>query len=215
MRDRDVRAAVRQKLAAQYAGDAANTRIVEEMGVWSGTVRIDIAVINGELWGYELKSERDTLERLPTQANIYSKVFDRVTLVVGTRHVGAAEDAVPPWWGLIVAKGDGASVRLRSVRDAERNPAPDPRLVAELLWRDEAIAALDVFGLAKGWRDKKAKLLHQRLAAGLSFQQLSEQVRLALKRREGWLGQHVSHQLDMSVDTVANPDRQVRGTGFI
>jgi hypothetical protein len=165
MRDRDVRAAVRQKLAAQYAGDAANTRIVEEMGVWSGTVRIDIAVINGELWGYELKSERDTLERLPTQANIYSKVFDRVTLVVGTRHVGAAEDAVPPWWGLIVAKGDGASVRLRSVRDAERNPAPDPRLVAELLWRDEAIAALDVFGLAKGWRDKKAKLLHQRLAA--------------------------------------------------
>ena len=105
MRDRDVRAAVRQDLDARHGGDT-ETRIVEEMGIWSGTVRIDIAVINGELWGYELKSERDTLERLPAQAKLYSRVFDRVTLVVGTRHVGAAEDAVPPWWGLTIASGD-------------------------------------------------------------------------------------------------------------
>ena len=48
MRDRDVRAAVRQDLDARHGGDT-ETRIVEEMGIWSGTVRIDIAVINGEL----------------------------------------------------------------------------------------------------------------------------------------------------------------------
>jgi hypothetical protein len=80
MRDRDVRAAVLRKLAAVYGNDA-NTRIVQEMGVCSGSVRIDIAVINSELWGYELKSERDTLERLPSQAKLYNRVFDRVTLV--------------------------------------------------------------------------------------------------------------------------------------
>jgi hypothetical protein len=49
------------------------------------------------LWGYELKSERDTLERLPLQARIYSRVFDRVTLVTGLRHAGAAEDRIPGW----------------------------------------------------------------------------------------------------------------------
>jgi hypothetical protein len=60
MRDRDVRAALLRRLSSDYADDA-DTRIVEEMGVWSGSVRIDVAVINGELSGYELKSDRDTL----------------------------------------------------------------------------------------------------------------------------------------------------------
>jgi hypothetical protein len=48
MRDSDVRAAVRRKLREKYGHDPG-TRIVEEMGFWSGSVRIDIAVINGEL----------------------------------------------------------------------------------------------------------------------------------------------------------------------
>ena len=56
------------------------------MGVWSGTVRIDVAVLNGEMCGYEIKSDRDTLERLPFQIEIYSKEFDKLTLVVGRRH---------------------------------------------------------------------------------------------------------------------------------
>jgi hypothetical protein len=70
MRDRDVREAVLERLAAEHAGDA-DTHIVQEMGVWSGVARIDIAVINGELCGYELKSDRDTLERLPRQMEYY------------------------------------------------------------------------------------------------------------------------------------------------
>jgi hypothetical protein len=37
-----------------------DTRVVEEMGIWAGSVRVDIAVINGEFHGFELKSDRDT-----------------------------------------------------------------------------------------------------------------------------------------------------------
>ena len=51
MRDADIRKAVRTMLDAQHVGDD-DTRIVEEMGVWSGSVRVDIAVINGELHGF-------------------------------------------------------------------------------------------------------------------------------------------------------------------
>ena len=94
MRDHDIRAALRAKLSRDFAGDD-NTCIVEEMGVWSGSVRIDMAVINGELSGFELKSDRDTLERLPFQADLYSRVFDRVSLVVGERHFQRAVDYVP------------------------------------------------------------------------------------------------------------------------
>ena len=56
MRDRDVRCAVMAYLDRLHAGDA-DTRVVQEMGIWSGSVRVDIAVINGELHGFELKSE--------------------------------------------------------------------------------------------------------------------------------------------------------------
>jgi hypothetical protein len=204
MRDRDVRDAVRQKLAVDYAGDP-QTRIVEEMGIWSGTVRIDIAVINGELWGYELKSERDTLKRLPEQARLYSRVFDRVTLVVGSRHVGAAEDAVPTWWGLTIATGDVGCIRLRSARKGRRNPSPDPYLVAQLLWRDEAVAVLEKFNLATGFRSKSVRLIHERLAAELPLADLGFEVRSMLKRRQLWLGQAISNEGQMAINPDLDP----------
>lgn len=186
MRDADVRRAVLQKLADDHRGDD-DTRIVEEMNLWSGTVRIDIAVINGELSGYELKSDRDSLTRLPLQADVYSRIFDQVTLVVGERHIENASDRIPNWWGLIQADADETGVTLSYVRPAMRNLNPEPYLVAELLRKDEAIAILDEYGLSRGWRSKRVKAIHERLATELPFRELSERVRTALKSRTEWL----------------------------
>ncbi|MFZ1964934.1 MAG: sce7726 family protein [Roseiarcus sp.] len=192
MRDADVRGAVRRRLAADHYGDS-NTRIVEEMGVWSSSVRIDIAIINGELTGVELKSDRDTLGRLPLQADLYSRVFDRVELVAGARHVQKAMSFVPDWWKITVATMNQGCVELADARSGSTNPTPDPYLVAQLLWKDEAIEVLESFGLATGWRSKRIKFLHDRLAAELPFAVLSESVRLALKRRDGWLRKSVGN----------------------
>jgi hypothetical protein len=104
MRDSELRAAVKRRLEVDHAADP-HTRIVEEMGIWSASVRVDIAVINGEMTGIELKSDRDTLGRLPFQAELYSRVFDKVELVVGGRHVSKAIPNVP---------GGGASPSPRS-----------------------------------------------------------------------------------------------------
>lgn len=203
MRDYDVRVALRQMLAEEHAGDD-DTRIVEEMGIWSGSVRIDLAVINGRLTGYELKSDSDTLERLPAQAELYSRVFDEVCLVVGKRHVQHARKIVPKWWGVIVADGPRGNVALRRSRKGRTNPSPDPLLVARLLWRVEALEALAERGLAKGMRSKSAPELHQKLAA-LPFSELSDLVRTALKRREGWLRQSVGDQGKVAVDADLYP----------
>jgi len=200
MRDADVRGAVRRRLAADYRGDNA-TRIVEEMGVWSSSVRIDIAIINGELAGIELKSDRDTLGRLPLQADLYSRVFDRVELVAGARHVQKAMSFVPDWWKITVATMTQGRVELADARPGSANPAPDPYLVAQLLWKNEAIEVLDSFGLAAGWRSKRIMLLHQRMAVELPFAVLSNSVKLALKRRnEGWLRKPVRNEAQMPID---------------
>jgi len=175
-------------LSALHAG-VDNTRVVEEMGVWSGSCRIDLAVINGELCGYELKSDSDTLDRLPAQASIYGKVFDRVTLVAGAKHFDRARDLVPEWWGIVIASEENGGVVLRSFRASSRNPFPDPFTIAQLLWRDEAVAILADRGLAQGWRSKTAPAVHQHLAASLSLAELSDAVRAKLKQRTTWLWQ--------------------------
>lgn len=204
MRDADVRQAVRRYLTKLHNGNAT-TRIVEEMGVWSGSVRVDIAVINGELSGFELKSDSDTLQRLPMQADIYSRVFDRMTLVVGRRHAIKATDIIPSWWGMIVADETDVGVVLEHHKCGSRNPSPDPVLIAGLLWKEEALAVLEEHGLAVGWRSKPAKAIHQRLAGELSFSDLSDEVRQALKSRVAWLRQPVSNMRHMAIEQQSRP----------
>ena len=102
MRDADVRRVLRQRLDASYGTDAS-TIIVEELGLCRGTVRADMAVINGILKGYEIKSDRDTLTRLANQAGTYNRIFDTLTIVVADRHLERTEQIIPSWWGIEVA----------------------------------------------------------------------------------------------------------------
>lgn len=204
MRDTDVRAAVRKELNARHANDP-DTRIVEEMGIWSGSVRIDVAVINGELSGFELKSDRDTLDRLPFQADLYSRVFDRVHLVVGARHAEKAAALVPSWWGVIIARQQDRGIQLEQDRHGSENPAPEPFLIAQLLWKQEAVLVLDRHGLAGGWRSKRIKLIHQRLSDCLDLQTLKNEVRAALKMRANWLGQVGPNAFDVATHADLDP----------
>lgn len=174
---------MRRWLTAAHEGDA-NTIIVEEMGIWAGTVRIDVAVINGELHGVELKSARDTLVRLPEQQKLFSEVFDRVTLVVARNHILKALPKIPEWWGVVEAQTTSSgNVELVKYRTAALNPAIVPVQIARLLWRDEAIDVLTRYGLERGFRSKPAEVLFQRLASSLTIDQLRDEVRETLKRR--------------------------------
>ncbi|MEJ0009508.1 MAG: hypothetical protein WDN72_02645 [Alphaproteobacteria bacterium] len=88
---------------------------------------------------------------------------------------------------------------LKSVRKGKKNPAPDPYLIAQLLWKEEALDVLEKYGLAKGWRTQRVKLIHERLATELSFKNLATEVRSTLKQRNSWLRQDGAHQLNVPV----------------
>jgi hypothetical protein len=66
-KDGHLRIALKRRLLTRYS-DHPSTLILEELGLKHGAARIDIAVVNGDLHGYELKSDSDTLSRLPRQA---------------------------------------------------------------------------------------------------------------------------------------------------
>ncbi len=191
-------------LDEKHAGEL-DTRIVEEMGVWSGSVRIDIAVINGSLSGFELKSDRDTLQRLPLQTELYSHVFDRMDLVVGCKHADKAVDILPDWWGVIEATSGEGGVELRERRTGASNPSPNPYLIAQLLWKSEVLALLESRGLAAGWRSKRIKVLHERAANELPLPELRAAVRSFLKQRQGWLRQVGAGQLNVPANADSDP----------
>ena len=184
MRDIDVREAIRDRLNRLHKGDD-QTLIVEEMGIWAGCVRVDIAVINGEFHGFELKSARDTLERLPRQAAIYNEVFDRVTLVMAEKHFEKAHNQIPHWWGILSARiGKSEMVALEPVRKAGLNPNINPIYVARLFWRDEAISLMEKHGIARGFKSKPLEVIVQHLSSSLPLKILRDEARAALKARD-------------------------------
>jgi hypothetical protein len=184
--DKIIRAALKADLEQLHAGDP-RLRIVEEFGIEHGAIRIDIAVVNGFLHGYEIKSDRDTLLRLPEQMDAYNSVFDQVTLVVGKQHLYDAVNLVPDWWGITVAKlGSDGSVVLNRIREAGNNAQQCSIAIARLLWRSEALQILEEAGKADGLRSKPRELIYERLCTVLDLLRLEEKVREILFFREDW-----------------------------
>jgi hypothetical protein len=177
-KDRDVRSLLKQHLRVTH-GPA--TVVLDELGLCQGDVRVDVAAINGELAGFEIKSPADSLARWPKQRRIYSKVVDRAWLVAPEKTLDAAN--APDWWGLVRIVETEHQLGLRIVREAAMNPAPDPYSIACLLWRDEAIRALQEVGRDRGIRTKRRKLVWERLVDCLALDELRRAVREALKVR--------------------------------
>jgi hypothetical protein len=197
MRDRDIRSNLRRELERAHRIYASETLLIDELGLCQGHARVDVAVVNGSLSGYEIKSEKDTLQRLPHQVEIYSRALDFVTVVASDAHVEKTMTLVPDWWGLIGAfYADDGDIAFRIVREAEPNPALDAFSVAQLLWRSEALLALKDLGVEKGMTTKPRRALWQILAESQSLDDLRQCVRNALKVRVGWR----SDPLQMSGD---------------
>lgn len=132
---------VRNALRGHLCSDSDGQEMVEEFWVPRSNERADLVVIGPTLDGFEIKTERDTLRRLPRQAVAYARVFDRCTAVVAERHRGAVTDLLPEWWGVIVIHAE-PSVAFVRVRPPKANPSVDTETIVRLLWRDEAMSAL-------------------------------------------------------------------------
>ena len=113
-------------------------------------VRFDAAaIIGGEVHGFEVKSEADSLARLthavPSQITTYSMVCDRVTLVAAPKHVARALAIIPTWWGVLRV----TPVGLVCERISERNPGDACVRLARLLWTNEARPLARQHGVAR------------------------------------------------------------------
>ncbi|MCY3879260.1 MAG: sce7726 family protein [Rhodobacteraceae bacterium] len=184
--DRAIRAAlVRKRL--RHHRERNDTLLIHELGLVHARSRIDLAVINGVVHGYEIKSEQDSLSRLPSQLEVYRQTLQKLTFVVAEKHLSSVLMRVPRWCGVLLARrGPRGALHIETVQKASRNPDLNLFLMAHLLWRDEAQEIL------AGWGADKAKLrspravLYREVVCGVSESRLTALIKAAMMQRSAW-----------------------------
>lgn len=187
MLDKDVRQAVKDKILKAHINDPS-TLVIDELGLDHGRNRVDIAVINGELHGYELKSDSDNLLRLPQQSMTYSSIMDKVTLVVGEKHAQEAINIIPDWWGIKIARmNHRGSVNIVTYRRNKKNKDIDPFELSKLIWKEEALALLAI-KIKVDWRIRKLtrKDIYKLIVDTFSLDEIRDNTRAILKSRINW-----------------------------
>jgi hypothetical protein len=185
----------RKQLRQQHA--QKDTLVIDELGLNHGKCRADIAVVNGHLIGYEIKSNKDSLRRLEGQIKSYNAVFDKVSVIVGDRYIDSIQKHIPNWWGVIVStRGPRNAVNFDLIREAQMNKNVDPISVAKLLWRNEAEEILHQKKLPPKILRQPRAVLYEYLIDLLDICELRKFVRDYFKKRKNWRCPESASQCD-------------------
>lgn len=184
--DSDIRAALHAKRLRRIKADP-QTLVVDELGLAHSRSRIDIAVINGCIHGYEIKSEKDTLERLSAQLEVYRQTLQKLTIVTAPKHVSGILARAPEWCGVIQAKqGPRGGIGFHVLRNAVGNPGVDPVMMAHLLWRDEVVDLLRGIGYPPRELRRPRKQLYELLCEEMTLREITTSIRTFMALRRAW-----------------------------
>jgi hypothetical protein len=191
MHDRDIRPHLRTAVRAAHP-DAI---LFEEFPLCRRG-RADLAAVNASLHGFEIKSEHDSLNRLPLQIPYYDAIFDFSEVVSAKRHLRYVERVVPEHWG-IRSVSSGVENPFEVIRKPKRNELVNRHELARLLWKSEAIRIL---------RSRQIKISSGTpvitlwgLLGDLSVRELASVVRDALKDRRAKQSEKSRTQCDDSL----------------
>lgn len=175
----------RKRLRRQHT--QKDTLVIDELGLNHGKCRADIAVVNGHLIGYEIKSNKDSLRRLEGQIKSYNAVFDKAFLIAGNRHIDSIQNYVPEWWGVIESvRGRRGAINFKIIRKGRTNKNIDLLSIAQLLWRDEATEILKQKKTPPKILRQPRMVLYERLVETLNACELRKTIREYLKKRKNW-----------------------------
>ncbi|WP_413451130.1 sce7726 family protein [Georgenia phoenicis] len=112
----------------------------------AGSSKADVVVLNGTSTAYEIKSERDSLNRLTSQLANYRQVFATVYVVTSRTHLSEVLNAAPADVGVITLSD---RFRLQTEREALTRPERTiPTMILETLRTTEASEVLTRLGHA-------------------------------------------------------------------
>ena len=87
--------------------------LINEFTVEGSSRRADLVIVDRKLHAYEIKSNADSLARLPGQVNTYMRHFDKVTIVTACRHTEHVLRSTPESVAVISVDDRGVFKTLR------------------------------------------------------------------------------------------------------
>lgn len=185
-RDLEIRRYFHKKKLRHYH-ECPNTLVIDELGVAHGKNRADIAVLNGTIHGFEIKSSKDTLSRLPEQINEYSRCFEKVSIIAAPNHIERLKLMLPSWCGLILAtKGAKGAITFKTIRRAQKNPKIEIYAMAHFLWRKEIIEILTQLGESENNLKLSREKLYKLLPESTTTKQLTKLIKAKFMSRTAW-----------------------------
>ena len=154
MLDKEIREPVFDFLEEFYG----KIRIFEEK--ITGLSRTDaLGVIDGQLIGFEIKSDHDTYARLQRQTADYDELCDVNYLVIGRSHRKQADQHIPKHWGIICVYEENTCDNKKIVVEIDQIPGVNPNVKLarqlDLLWRPELALLQEWNGMPKyKWQSK-------------------------------------------------------------
>jgi hypothetical protein len=174
--DKEIRHWLKQRLSLASPSPKA---MFEELRVYNGNAIADVVTIHNNAHCYEIKSDKDSIERAQKQAQFYDVVFRKVTLVTTARHVNRAEGVLPSHWGIVVARPKHGKVVFSHVRSAGISAKFDKRLALLTLWRSELAdlaEPISVNNTAKLSRKTLSELLAENFSSARISEEISKQL---------------------------------------
>jgi len=185
MKDFEIRRSLHQDFLSEY-NDISESLIIDELKVCNGNAIMDVAIVNGALIGFEIKSPYDNLSRLRTQMLYYNKVFDYITIVTSNKHINGVIKEVPYWWGIWVVEKNKQEIKKIQIRTAIPNENIEAFSVAQFLWKIEIIDLINKRRLDNKYKNKRKWIQWQYLADSLELTDLKNEIRTYLKSRVDW-----------------------------
>lgn len=171
-----LKAAVIDKLYAASHVDR-DAVLISEMVVDNWARRADVVLANGKLWCFEIKSELDTLSRLPGQIATFTRSFEKLVIVVAAKFENAARALLPEGVGLWVEEADG----LLKERVRPRILPLSKEAAIKAMTAAELRRLLACNGAAPSSDAQRAELCQ--LASALPASDLANAARDAIKKR--------------------------------
>ncbi len=151
-------------------------RIMEEF-VLCRKCRADAVMFAPErgIIGFEIKSDRDSLERLEHQIRDYSRFCDYNYLVTGAKYIDKAAEVLPEFWGIYCIQEDCGRLTISLQREAVLSPKVRLQNQLKFLWRVELIDIMKRHKI-RGYSSRNKSKIRRLLLDSMDKQELKQEL---------------------------------------
>jgi len=145
LREQDVKIALIDWLYKK--GMLSDATIINEMVVANWSRRADLAIANGSLQAFEIKSDFDSLKRLDGQLETFNSRFEKVTIVCATKFTCEVSKRVSSDVGVVEFQSDNSGVRFKIIKKGRVCSRLNKGVYLDFLLKSELKDLLNQYGI--------------------------------------------------------------------